>query len=155
MTDNNGKTIVVACFDYPNNADWLPHGVLVNGDESIPIEGGALINPTDPATSDSNHRCYNLTFSKEIRGQRAIFVIDKVQTTIPESLTQDMCLDAEKKIQIDYPDFSFSCDIGNHGIGYIIRSLPSEMNENQAYQIINDALTDTVHGPWELEVTIP
>jgi len=151
-----GKTNIVSCFDYPNNDDWLPHVTLNDGIENIPLEEGVLINPVDPATSASNHRCYNLLFSKELlRGKRAKLIVEKIQTTIPESLTQDMCLEAQKTIQIDYPDFTFSCDIGDHGIGYTITSLPSGMEENQAYGLINGALTNTITGPWELDVTIP
>lgn len=155
-TNKKGKTDIVSCFDYPDNDDWLPHVKLNDDTETISLEEGILINPVDPATSASNHRCYHLIFSKElVRGKKVKLVVDKIQTTIPESLTQDMCLDAQKKIQVDYPDFAFSCDIGDHGIGYTITSLPSEMDENQAYGLINDALTKKVDGPWELDVTIP
>lgn len=152
---DKGETDIVSCIDLPSNDDWLPHVILNDGTENIPLESGSVINLMDAATSASSHRCYHFIFPKYVQGKTVKLIIEKLQTTIPESLTQDMCLEAQDKIQVNHPDFVFSCNIGDHGVGYTIVNLPGKMGEIQAYGLINDALTNTVVGPWELDITIP
>lgn len=77
-------------------------------------------------------------------------MIQKLQTPIPESLTQGDCDRALEKIKMSYADFSFSCNLGDHGIGFNYQKLPANMTSDQAGTLISDALTETVTGPWEL-----
>ncbi|MGC1377368.1 MAG: hypothetical protein WA821_14145 [Anaerolineales bacterium] len=155
ITATTAKTDLVSCFDYPSNADWLPHVALYDGANRIAVEEMSLINAKAPATSASNHRCYHLIFPKGLSGKTAKLVVEKLQTTIPESLTQAMCTRAQNKMTQSYPGFSFSCNIGDHGIGFSINKMPKGMNEAQAHDLINNALTNTATGPWELTVAVP
>ncbi|MCC7119540.1 MAG: hypothetical protein IT310_13530 [Anaerolineales bacterium] len=152
---NNGKTDIVACIDLPSNADWLPYAKLKNGSEVITFETTTVIDPIGDDASNSSHRCYRFIFPKELHNKKVILSIEKLQISLPESLTQEMCLEAQNKIQVDYPDFLFSCKIGDHGISYVIDNLPKSMDEIEAYSLINGALTSAVVGPWELDVTLP
>lgn len=149
------KTDIVSCVDLPNNSDWLPYTTITIGEETISAEQMILINYKKPETSASSHRCYHFIFPKAVTSKTVKFTINKLQTTIPESLTQEMCNDAQNKIQVTYPDFSFSCNIGDHGIGLKLNETPQGMNDAEAHFLINDALTNTVSGPWEMNVSIP
>lgn len=150
-----GKTDIVSCVDLPDNSDWLPHATIDDGSEIIQAEQLILINYKKPETSASSHRCYHFIFPKAVTKKSVKFTIEKMQTTIPENLTQEMCKEAQNKIWTTYPEFSFSCNIGDHGIGYTLIELPQNMDEIQAYALVNEALTSTVLGPWEMNVSVP
>jgi len=152
---NKGKTDIVSCIDLPSNADWLPYAKLKNGTEDIAFETTTVIDPIGGDASNSSYRCYHFIFPKELHNKKVKLSIEKLRISLPESLTHDMCLEAQNKIQVDYPDFMFSCNIGDHGISYTIDNLPKNMDEIQAYSLINDTLTSTLFGPWELDITVP
>jgi hypothetical protein len=145
-----------ACIELPDNQDWLPYAYLEVKGEQIPVEEVALMNAKNSETYESSYRCYDFSFPTTISGDstKVKFVVEKLQTTLPEFLTEGMCIEAEKEIQITYPDFSFSCDIGKQGIGFSISSKPENMNDDEAYSLIFEALTDKVEGPWELAYTL-
>ena len=148
-------TEIVACINLPDNSDWLPYATIYDGLEAIQNEQLKLVNYKDPETSESSYRCYHFIFPKAVTSKSVRFTIEKLQTTIPEIITQEMCASAQDKIRKEYPNFVYSCEIGNHGLGYKIVEIPKYMTETQASGLINDALTDTVNGPWEIDVTVP
>ncbi len=151
----NNKTDIVSCVDLPNNSDWLPYAVIYDGLEKIPAEQLILIDYKNPETTRSSHRCYHFIFSKAVASESVKFTIEKLQTTIPETITSEMCNNAQEKIKREHSSFVFSCVISDHMMAYEITSTPKEMSEAEAYLLINDALTDTVNGPWEMDVKVP
>lgn len=143
------KTEFVACFDQPNKATWLPYAVLKDGSSTIINSKYTILNWEDPKTFEGTYRCYEYTFFGKA-SPSAQFVIQKLQTPIPESLTQADCDRALAKIKMSYSDFSFSCNFGDHGIGFTFQKLPTGMTSDQAGTLITDALTESVTGPWVL-----
>ena len=150
-----GKTDIVSCVDLPDNSDWIPYSTIYDGSEVIQAEEMKLINYKKPETSASSHRCYHFIFPKDVTKKSIKFTIEKIQTTVPESLTQEMCNDAQNKILTTYSDFLFSCNIGDHGVGYSLIELPENMDESRAYTLVNEALTNTVLGPWKMDIFVP
>lgn len=140
------------CIELPDNGDWLPYAYLEVEGKQTPVETVALMNAKNADTYKSTYRCYELDFpvgaSDDVTEVKV--VVEKLQINLPEFLTQEMCAEAEKEIHNTYSDFSFSCEIGKQGIGFTILGKPQDMTEDQANQLIFEALTETVEGPWEL-----
>lgn len=149
------KTDIVSCIDLPDNSDWLPYANIYDGLEKIQAEQMILIDYKNPETAASSHRCYHFIFPKVVTGKSVKFTIEKLETTVPESLTEEMCQGAQEKISKEYPEFVFSCTLGDHSIAYDLVEKPKNMNDAEAYFLINQALTNTMNGPWEMEVEIP
>jgi hypothetical protein len=144
------------CIDLPDNGDWLPYAYLEIEKDRVPVDVVALVNAKNPDTYQSTNRCYEFGFPTGIPngiGEVKI-VVEKLQTSLPEFLTEEMCVQAEKKLKVDYPDFAFSCDIGKQGIGFLISNKPKGMTDDQANQLIVGALTNTVEGPWEITYSV-
>ncbi len=145
------QTKFVACFDLPSKTAWLPHAVLIDGSTTIVNSKYTILNWQDPKTFEGTYRCYQYTFfGKASPATR--FVIEKIQTDIPELLTQADCDRALVKIKMSHADFSFSCKFGDHGIGFDIQK-PTGMTSDEAGALITDALTETVTGPWNLQLS--
>lgn len=145
------QTKFLACFDLPSTAAWLPHAVLVDGSSTIINSKYTILNWEDPKTFEGTYRCYQYTFFGKASPD-ARFVISKIRTDIPESLTQADCNQALEKIKKRRADFSFSCKFGDHGIGFDVRK-PAGMTTNEAGELITDAITESVTGPWDLKLS--
>ncbi len=146
------QTEFVACFDLPSKANWLPYATLVDGSTTIINSKYTIINPDDPKTFEGTYRCYQYTFYGKV-SPSALFVISKIQTDIPESLTQADCDRGLEKIKMSHADFSFSCEFGAHGIAFNVVQKPTKMTQDEVGELIAEALTETVKGPWELKLS--
>ncbi len=140
------------CIDLPDNGDWLPYAYVEIEKDRVSADVVALANAKNPETYESSRRCYEFGFPADVPGgvEEVKIVVEKLETSLPEFLTEEMCSQAEKELQVDYPDFAFTCDIGKQGIGFLVSSNPKDMTDDQASQLIVGALTDTVEGPWEI-----
>ncbi len=145
------------CIDLPDNADWFPYAYLEVGKNRVAVDTIALVNAKNPATYQSSRRCYEFGFPTGIaRGVGQVkIVVEKIQTSLPESLTQEMCIQAQENLRVDYPEFSFACNIGTQGVGFTVSSKPATITDDQANQLIVGALTRTVEGPWALTYNVP
>lgn len=144
------------CIDLPDNGDWLPYAYIEIEKDRVPVDVVALVNAKNLDTYQNSHRCYEFGFPTDVPsgvGEVKI-VIEKLETSLPEFLTEEMCMQAEKELQVNYPDFAFSCDIGKQGVGFLISNKPKDMTDDQASQLIVGALTDTVEGPWEITYSV-
>lgn len=150
-----GKTDIVSCINLPDNSDWLPYTIINDGLDEIYAEQMILIDYKNPETAESSYRCYHFIFPKAVTGKSVKFTIEKLETTIPENLTEEMCKNAQEKISKEHPTFAFSCELGDHSIGFKIAEKPKDMSDEEAYFLINQALTNTMNGPWEMDVEIP
>ncbi len=150
-----GKTDIVSCIDLPDNSDWLPYAIIYDGSEKIQAEQMILIDYKNPETAASSHRCYHFIFPKTVTGKSVKFAIEKLETTIPENLTEEMCGEAQEKISKEYSTFMFSCKLGDHSMQYEIVQKPKDMDDEEAFFLIHQALTNTMNGPWEMDVEIP
>ncbi len=144
------------CIDLPDNGDWLPYAYVEIEKERIPADVVTLANAKNPETYQNSYRCYEFGFPAEVPGgiEEVKIVVEKLETSLPEFLTEEMCIQAEKELQVNHPDFAFTCDIGKQGVGFSITGKPKDMTDDEASQLIVGALTDTVEGPWEITYSV-
>lgn len=139
-------TDITACIDFPDNGDWLPNAVLEKEYNQIPLYKLALINAEQIETFESNHRCYHFLFPIAA-DESSKFIITEIQTTLPESLTDQDCRKAQETLQKEYPALEFKCET-NHGIRFDIINQPVNMKGENINRLIYEALTKKVEGPW-------
>jgi hypothetical protein len=139
-------TDITACIDFPDNGDWLPNAVLEKEDTQIPLYQLALINAEQIETFESNHRCYHFLFPIAA-DESSKFIITEIQTTLPESLTDQDCRKAQETIQKEYPALEFKCET-SQGIRFDIIHQPENMKGENINRLIYEALTKKVEGPW-------
>lgn len=142
---------VTVCFDLPSTGDWFPDGVLLDGATTVQPQKIVLVNWRDPQTLAGKYRCYQFTFAAKVNPTARIKV-NKLMTSIPETLTQADCDRASSKIKQQTPGFSFTCTIEKHGVAFNIPELPQGLTDAQAGKMIEEALTSVAEGPWELPV---
>lgn len=140
-------TELTFCLDLPSNADWFPFAVLQDQSQIIQPSKITLLNIKNPETFEGTYRCFLATYRSGIKPTTKL-VIQNIQTSMSENLTSNDCDMALKKIQLDHPDFSFTCNIGDHGIRFDYGNLPIGMTDQEAYGLVRAALTESVLGPW-------
>jgi len=150
-----GKTEIVACLDLPDNGDWIPYASIFDGSEKIYSEQMMLVDYKNPETAETNHRCYRFIFPKAVTSQSVRFSIENLQTDIPENITEEICAEAQEKIRQEYPNFAFSCDVGNHSLDFEITEKPEGMGDEEAHLLIAQALTDIVNASLAVDVEVP
>lgn len=149
---DQGATNVTACLDLPSAEDWFPEGALVDGNKTKQAQKVELVDWRNPQTLAEKRRCFQFTFAAESSPTAKLRIMN-LKTSLPETLTQADCDRALSKIKLHAADFSFSCIIGNHGIAFDLLNLPEGMTDVQARMLIEDALTNTIDGPWELPIS--
>lgn len=146
------RTMVTSCIDLPDNQDWIVYTSLSDGKITVSADSMAVIKAKDPETFESSHRCYEFEFplSLDQTSNAISFSVDKLATTLPEALDQDMCDRALAEIQSTRPEISFACIIDPQGIAFENRSEQGVISDKDLFQLINASLTETVNGPWSL-----
>lgn len=148
------KPVAEICVDLPTTEDWLPYASLQTNAGDMSVEEVALLNAKDPATYSGTSRCYRITLngrSKDISGE-VTFIVAKIQTTLPELVTDDLCNAGRAKAQATTPAVDFSCVMSSHGGSIQITSKPTDMTDQQAFDLAYRALVSTVDGPWVFTV---
>jgi len=151
-------TDILSCITLPSNADWIPYAVLQDSSGKTAAMEMQLVNARYAETALSNSRCYHFIFPKgyaEEKQDTILFSIEKIQTTISESLTQNDCEKAQAKLAKSQAGLEFSCILEKQGMRIEIISQPKGIDRNMAHMLAYDSLTETVDGPWNLEVKFP
>ncbi len=145
-------TKVFSCLDLPDNQDWIVYASLEFGSTLLNADTMAVVNPKDPETYQSRYRCYEFGFTTPIdpSTQDVKFFIEKISTSLPEAIDQEMCDLARTEIQSTQPDISFDCVIDQNGVAFKNTSTSGTISDEDLFQLINNALTETVDGPWVL-----
>ena len=144
---------VTTCLDLPSNEDWIPDVVMLDGNTVIKPLSFVLLNVEDPAVIEGSHRCYQFAFPADKAPLSASFVVRKITTSLPESLSQNECDTAMVKIQTTRSDLNVSCKVGDHGVAFNYEKLPANLNEQQFSELIRNVLTKTVEGPWQMSLS--
>lgn len=148
------KPVAEICIDLPTTEDWLPYLSLRTSAVEMPVEEVALQSAKDPATYSSTSRCYRVTFngrSKDINGEVTV-VVTKIQTTLPEVVSDELCDSGRAKLSVTSPNVDFSCIMSSNGGSIQIVGKPANMTDQEAFGLVYSALVSTVDGPWAFTV---
>ena len=146
------KPVAEICIDLPTTEDWLPYLSLQTNAGEMTAEEVALQGVKDPATYSSTLRCYRVTFngmSKDINGEVTV-VVTKIQTTLPEVVSEELCDSGRAKLSVTNPNLDFSCIMSSNGGSIQIVSKPTNMTDQEAHGLVYSALVTTVEGPWAI-----
>jgi len=151
---------VDVCFDFPmNNPEWMLGGpdslILNNGVEEIGVYSIHALGPlkTD-IQGNYTGRCDHVQFpiSTGTKLENLQIVLKKLQTSMPESPD---CAKIQAKLDQAKSGIVVRCVSGVQSSGFEIVSKPTAMDQKTAENIVSDALTDTLNGPWVFDIGTP
>lgn len=141
--------IVTICTDVPTPEDWLPEfSAIYNGNE-IGIWGWRWIGPGDSAYQ-TKYRCYQVHLTpssapRDFSGQ-FVFSLDYFRTIPPEQIPDALIIQAKERLKGKEIDF----EIENipHGVNIIITNKPDSYSQEEAKQMVLEAMSERFEGPW-------
>lgn len=148
--NQGGAFVVTYCMEMPDSRYWYAWEatLTVNGGTYPPTSGSY-----DPHGLDTPTRCFSISYGLTVASGTPYQVsIPKVEID-PVQFQEANCARAQSQLFAAYPGLNFTCT--SPGFFYSIISLPAGMSEAQAGQLIMDALSNTIYGPWVLEGVAP
>lgn len=164
-------TSVILCYDKPTHgpsSDWgvsadtqlqgvglLNYALLQDADVGMPLDPQANFTPSQPA-----ERCIELGFPiGSIQQPQGVLtlIIPGLERSIPESIPDEEWAAAQQKLAvqgIQVEQYIFHGNGGGGG-GWNILQRPDGMSDEQAYQLIKEALGYTFPGPWLFTLPLP
>ncbi|MGI6740483.1 MAG: NBR1-Ig-like domain-containing protein [Brevefilum sp.] len=146
----NSEYTVYFCMQLPDGRQWYPENVLllVNHQQYAPVA-----SRIDPIGATTANKCFNFSFPVTISSKTAYQLsIGKVE--LPPQVHQDEnCARAQTLLRAAYPGLDFNC--AGPGFWYTHLVLPAGMTEEQADQLILDAMSSSIYGPWVLNGIAP
>ena len=140
------------CYQLPSEADWLPGNsagdvVLTVGDKTIPIWGFKLIDWKTSPNGKKTHRCDYLLFPVAADQDVTQFTITikRLVTSVPE---QPDCNKAQEQLVTAKTGLVIRCNHGENSFGYEVAQKPASMSDSQARDLIYEAFSEIVRGPW-------
>jgi len=145
-SNQGGAFVVTFCMEMPDNRYWYAwEAILIVNQQTYASTGGSY----DPHGLDTPTRCFSLSYPLTIdSGTIYQLSIPKVEID-PVQFQEENCARAQNQLFAAYPGLNFTCT--SPGFFYSIISLPGGLTETQAGQLIMDALSNTIYGPWVLE----
>ncbi|MCC7119542.1 MAG: hypothetical protein IT310_13540 [Anaerolineales bacterium] len=151
---------VTVCTDLPSIADWLPIFTASFNGKEIGIWQVMLIDP-DGAAPEKKNRCYLAmlvegNFKPGEKG-KLIFRIEYFQMSIPELLPDELLIKAKNNLKDKGLDIDFEMQNVDHGQIVIIKTKPSTLTDEQAYQAIQEAIAqapEKIQGPWTFVIDV-
>jgi len=146
----NSEFTVDFCMQLPDGRQWYPWNMLllVNRQEYSP--SGSRIDPVGATTAN---KCFSFSFPVSITsGTTYQLSIGKVELP-PEVHQAENCAYAQTTLRASYPGLDFKC--AGPGSWYTNLVLPSGMTKEQADQLILDAMSSSIYGPWTLSGIAP
>jgi hypothetical protein len=138
------------CMQLPDERQWYPENVLllVNHQQYAPVA-----SRIDPIGATTANKCFSFSFPVSIAsGSTYQLSIGKVELP-PEVHQAENCARAQTILRAAYPGLDFNC--AGPGFWYTHLVLPSGMTEEQADQLILDAMSSSIYGPWSLSGMTP
>ena len=138
------------CMQLPDERQWYPEKVLllVNHQQYAPVA-----SRIDPVGATTANKCFSFSFPVSIvSGTTYQLSIGKVELP-PEVHQAENCARAQTTLRTAYPGLDFNC--AGPGFWYTHLVLPAGMTEEQADQLILDAMSSSIYGPWILNGTAP
>lgn len=143
---------VEICYDLPSDADWLPGNsaddvILTVGNKTIPLWGGGFIRWNTAPNGTEKQRCEYLLFPMTGDLDLSYFsiTIKRLVTSMPE---QPNCIAVQEKLTQAETGIRIQCDHKENAFDYTIDQKPGSMSAEEARQLIYDAFSEIVEGPW-------
>jgi len=141
----NSEFTVDFCMQLPDGRQWYPWNVLLLVNQQDYSPSGSRIDPVGATTSN---KCFSFSFPVWITsGTTYQLSIGKVELP-PEVHQAENCAYAQTTLRASYPGLDFKC--AGPGAWYTNLVLPSGMTKEQADQLILDAMSSSIYGPWTL-----
>lgn len=146
----NSEFTVNFCMQLPDGRQWYPWNVLLLVNQQDYSPSGSRIDPVGATTSN---KCFSFSFPVLITsGTTYQLSIGKVELP-PEVHQAENCAYAQTTLRASYPGLDFKC--AGPGAWYTNLVLPSGMTKEQADQLILDAMSSSIYGPWTLSGIAP
>jgi hypothetical protein len=146
------------CYTTPDASDWSIHAASLNyADVSLDVYGTTLLSVQEAADGRAGERCDTLTFvvPPDADLTRAVITIAAIGTTPRDD---EYCSVYMPKIQQAMVErgigIVLECTEGEGGRTMKIVSLPAEMTQEQAEQVVYSDEFFTVTGPWSFSITL-
>jgi hypothetical protein len=142
VTSEAGSTTVQFCMSLPDSIpSWFPFDmVLMDADKRVTADAAGILN----YQAGAPQRCFWASFPADA-GSGSEVSIGGIK--IDASVNQEAnCARAQNELKSSRPGLEFAC--GGRGFFYTLTKKPAGMSEDEAGQIIMDALERTIHGPW-------
>lgn len=151
-TAQANEFIVDFCMSLPDGRAWFPEKMIFTADQQPYFPNTVRTKPYGATTAN---KCFSASFSASISSNTSYQLsIEKVALS-PEIYQEENCETARTTLQAVYPGLDFKCAKPNSGLWYTNLVLPSGMTEEQADQLIMDAMSNAIYGPWILNGSAP
>lgn len=145
-----GEFSVDFCMQLPDGRQWYPWDVILVVDQQKYSPGSSRIDPVGATTAN---KCFSFSFPVSVSsGTGYQLSIGKVNLP-PEVHQAENCAFAQTTLRAAYPGLDFTCT--GPGFFYTNLVLPSGMTKEQANQLILDAMSSSIYGPWLLNGSAP
>lgn len=147
-----GEFTVDFCMQLPDGRAWYPWEVILVVDQQQYSPTGSRI---DPVGATTDYKCFSFSFPVIVSissGSPYQLSIGKVELP-PEVHQAENCAYAQTTLRAAYPGLDFTCT--GPGLFYTNLILPPGMTKEQADQLILDAISSSIHGPWILNGRAP
>ena len=138
------------CMQVPDGRQWYPWGVILLVDQQKFSPSGSRI---DPIGATTDYKCFSFSFPVSVASATDYTLeIEKIELP-PEVHQAENCAYAQKTLKAVYPGLDFECS--GPGAWYSSLVLPPGMTKEQADQLILDAMSSSIYGPWLLNGNAP
>ena len=145
-----GEFSVDFCMQLPDGRQWYPWDVILIANQQQYSPSGSRIDPYGATTAN---KCFSFSFPVSVSsGISYQLSIGKVELP-PEVHQAENCAYAQTTLRSAYPGLDFTCT--GPGSWYTNLVLPSGMTEKEADQLILDAMSSSIYGPWLLNGSAP
>ena len=146
----NAEFTVDFCMQLPDGRQWYPWNVILSANQQQYSPSGSRIDPVGATTAN---KCFSFSFPVSISsGTTYQLALGKVELP-PEVHQAENCAYAQTTLRATYPGLDFKC--AGPGSWYTNLVLPSSMTKEQADQLILDAMSSSIYGPWILNGIAP
>ena len=138
------------CMQMPDERQWYPWGVTLDINNNQYSPSGSRI---DPVGATTNYKCFAFSYPIQVTSNVDFQLsIERIELP-PEVHQSENCQRAQTSLRAAYPGLDFACS--GPGFFYTNLVLPPGMTTAEADQLILDAMSSAIYGPWILEGKFP
>ena len=145
-----GEFTVNFCMQLPDGHAWYPWNVILSIDQQNYTPSGSRIDPLGATTAN---KCFSFSFPVLV-SSGAIYQLSIGKVELPPEVNQaENCSRTQTTLRAVYPGFDFTC--AGPGSWYSNLVLPPGMTTEKADQLILDAMSSSIYGPWLINGSVP
>lgn len=151
---SENKLYVDICFPVLDKEDWSLRQLSLQYDGNDMRDwGGLVIDPIIPAADGKpGRRCDMVYFFLPDTVNLADFTISVISINAPPREGQTCQRSNAVQPKLDARGIKVVCQEGEGFAGYKILSKPVDMSQNEATQLVLEAVDFTITGPWEFHI---